>query len=62
MFVLHGTLGSVSIISSGGNTSGMPPTFVLTTFNLEINYEFYHKISFILKTFENHTHMKQPQQ
>lgn len=36
---LHGTLGSVKIISSGGNTSGMPPTLVLTIFNLETNYQ-----------------------
>lgn len=34
---LHGTLGSVKMINSGGNTSGMPPTLVLTIFNLEIN-------------------------
>jgi len=37
---LHGTLGSVKIMSSGGNTSGMPPTLVLTIFNLKINNKF----------------------
>ena len=31
---LHLTLGSASFIISGGNTSGTPPTLVLTTCNL----------------------------
>jgi len=40
-FNLPFTLGSAKLIISGGNTSGMPPTFVLTTCNL--NKSFYFK-------------------